>query len=299
MKSEERHHLHENDLAEAVDRFLKKVEPYSNQILIGFLAATVLAIGFLMWSRSSGGASDEAWAAFAKAEDADSFLTVADEYPKTDVANWARLRAAEEYLNQGLRTATSDRKVTEDNLSQAEETLQQLLANKSAVPAEIRERALYAMAVCREALCKGDTKAAVEAYKTLQLDFPESQYVSIAEKRVKDLETAETREFYAWFDQQPRKPDERPKPKDLSPPITGSTDPFILGDEPDTTSPHHPDRPPSPSTPVKGGPAAAPFPADNGEATSNGEAPAEGSDPPPKESAPESTDNGTPEANPE
>ncbi len=54
MKSEERHHLHENDLAGAVDRFLKKVEPYSNQILIGILVAAVVAIGVIVSEISTG-----------------------------------------------------------------------------------------------------------------------------------------------------------------------------------------------------------------------------------------------------
>ncbi|MFV0445792.1 MAG: hypothetical protein ACK5Q5_19620 [Planctomycetaceae bacterium] len=263
MKSEERHHLHENDLATAVDQGLKRAEPYYNQILIAVLVVAVLGIGFFTWRNAAGGAADEAWAAFAKADTADSFLTVADEHSKTPVANWARLRAAEQFLNQGLRTATSDRKNTEDNLKQAESTLQKLLQDKGATQPQIRERALYAMAVARETRSSGDTSAAIEAYKALTSEFPQSQYVTLAESRIKDLESETTREFYAWFDKQPRKPEDRPKPKELTGPLVpGSADPFILGDDPTDAGepPRNPDRPPSPGLPSDAAETAPPFP---------------------------------------
>jgi hypothetical protein len=267
MKTEERHHLHENDLAASLDKSLKKAEPYSNQILIAILAVTVLAIGFLIWQRSSGGKSNEGWAKFAKATSADDYLTVADDFPGTGVAQWSKLRAGEQYLNQGLRTATSDRKVTEDNVKNAISAFESLLNSGSAVP-QIRERALYGLAVARETISGQDTSKAVEAYETLRSEFPGSPYANIAALRVADLSAESTKEFYAWFERQPRKPDERPKPKDLTvgPPSGSTADPFVLGDEQLTAPPANPDRPPSPSPATQAGEGAQP-PAASGAAT--------------------------------
>lgn len=260
MNSEERHQLHENDLAATLDRGLRKVEPYSNQILIGVLAVTVLAVGFLIWQRSSGTASAEAWGKFAKAATADDYLTVADDFPNTTVAPWARLRAGEQFLNQGLRTATSDRKSTEDNLKQAQSAFESLLS-AAGTPPQIRERALYGLAVARETLSTGDTTKAVEAYETLRNEFPTSPYANLAALRVADLKSESTQGFYAWFDKQPRKPEERPKPKDLmAGPRSGSTaDPFVLDDVPLPRA-SHPDRPPSPARPSRPEATAEPFP---------------------------------------
>lgn len=261
MKTEERHQLHENELAGAMDRGMRRVEPYANQILIAVLALAVLVIGFFVWRRSNSAAGETAWAAYAKAETADDFLTVAEEHATTPAAAWANLRAAEQFLNQGLRTATSDRKSTEDNLKQAEEALQKLLQNQSIAP-QVRERALYAMAVCRETQSGADTTKAVEAYEALKSEFPQSPQVAMAEQRIKDLKSEATRDFYAWFDRQPRKPEDRPKPKELSGgPLTGGTaDPFILGPDATPAQSSNPDRPPSPSAPQPAGPIAAPFP---------------------------------------
>ncbi|MCA9054003.1 MAG: tetratricopeptide repeat protein [Planctomycetaceae bacterium] len=260
MKSEERHHLHENDLAGILDRNLKKIEPYSNQILIGILVATVLAVGIIIWQRSSGAADAEAWGKFAKAATADEYLTVAEDHPGTNVARWAQLRAGEQFLNQGLRTATSDRKSTEDNLKQAESAFQSLLQGSGATP-QVRERALYGLALARETLSNGDTSKAIEAYEELRNSFPDSHLAGLAEQRMNDLKQESTRDFYAWFDRQPRKPEDRPKPKDLVSAAGGTADPFLFGDDVTPERPAHSDRPPSPSAPTRASAGAQPFPA--------------------------------------
>ena len=260
MKSEERHHLQENDLAGMLDRGLKKIEPYTNQIVIGFAVLILLVAGVLLWMRSSGAANADAWGHFAKASTADDYLTVADDFSDSDVAHWAKLRAGEQFLNQGLRTATSDRKSTDDNLNNAESAFQSLLQGSSAPP-QIRERALYGLAVCRETLSGADTSKAIEAYEELVNSFPDSHLAGLADQRIADLKTEATRDFYAWFDRQPRKPEDRPQPKELTSGDAGaSADPFLLGEDPAPERPFHPDRPPPPSLPTSAAESAPPFP---------------------------------------
>ncbi|MEZ6067623.1 MAG: hypothetical protein R3B90_18370 [Planctomycetaceae bacterium] len=257
MKSEERHQLHENVLQSSVERALAKVEPYTNQILFGILVLFLLGVGAMLWARSTGSQYDKAWADFANAREPDDFLTVADDHKNSPVTAWAKLRAGELFLNRGLQVATSDSATFEERLKNAESAFQGLLQGD--VPAEIKQRAVYGLAVTRESLSKGDTQPAVEAYQELIRQYEGSPYASIAKQRVEDLQSETTQEFYAWFQTQQRKPDERPQPKDLpTDGDSGSAPPFVWnphdgGFNPDEGTPATPggtaDAPPSPGLP--------------------------------------------------
>lgn len=252
MKSEERHHLHENDLAQILERWMGKVEPYSNQILIGVLAVAVIGIGAMLWSRSSQAKSAQGWAEFAKANTADDFATVADVHPSSDVGRWSKLLAAELYLNQGLQTATSDKKTTDERLQQSEESFNQLLQDQATPPA-IRERALFGLAVCRETLSGADTQPAISTYEELLKAFPESRFAELAKLRIDELRTDPAREWYAWFSKQDRNPEDRPTPRDLATGrAIGETAPPFLIDDTQPPRQRHEDRPPSPRLPIPG-----------------------------------------------
>jgi hypothetical protein len=272
MKSEERHHLHENDLAQALEGWMQKVEPYSKQILIGVLAVAVLGVGIILWMRSTGSASEAAWTQFARAQAADDYLTVADDHAGTEVALWAKLRAGEEFLNQGLQVATTDKKSMEERLANAQQQFQDILQDTSA-PDLVRERALFGMAVSRESLSSGETEKAVAAYDELVRTYPDSRYARLAKQRIESLKTESAKEFYAWFHKQPRNPEERPQPKDLPRGQFGGTaDPFPaghgaipqmnLGPDDQAAPQRDTGRPPSPRSPER--PAedepAPPFP---------------------------------------
>jgi hypothetical protein len=252
MKSEERHHLHENDLAQILERWMGKVEPYSNQILIGVLAVAVIGIGGMLWSRSSQAKSAQGWAEFAKANSADDFATVADVHPSSDVGRWSKLLAAELYLNQGLQSATADKKTTDERLKQSEESFNQLLQDQ-ATSAAIRERALFGLAVCRETSSGADTQPAITTYEELLKAFPDSRFSTLAKRRIDELRTEQAREWYAWFSQQERNPEDRPVPRDLATGRTvGESAPPFLIDDTQPPPQRHEDRPPSPRLPIPG-----------------------------------------------
>ena len=267
MKSEERHHLAENDLAQILDRWLKKVEPYSNQILVGILVATVVTLGVVFFSKSNTSAAEEAWASFVSAESADDFATVADDHPNSDIAIWARLRAGELYLAQGMQTVVSDRKSTTERLEQAESSFNDVLS-AGTIPPRAREQALYGLAVVKETISDGNTQPAIETYEALLEAFPDSRFTGLAKQRIEQLKSEDTQSFYAWFDKQPRKPDERPEPKDLaSARDTGPSDDPFLGSQNDPPAiQRHPGRPPSPRAATSAAATGAmPFPSDRSE----------------------------------
>ncbi len=249
MKTEERHHLHENDLATAMNRGLQRVEPFAKQIGIAVLVVVLLVVAIAIWFNRSGSVSEEGWAPFMQASAADDFATVADDFAGTAAGRWARLRAGQEYLNEGLRSATSDRKTSEDRLDQAEKAFLDVLDSRDST-SPIRERALYGLALAREARITTDPQPAIEAYQEYLEQYPEGTYSVLAKSRITALQTDEAREFYAWLASQPRNPEDRPQPKELVAREQSRTDlPVLPGDDDPPAIQRNPDRPPSPRLP--------------------------------------------------
>jgi hypothetical protein len=204
-------------------------------------------------------------------ETGDCFENVADEYPDSPVGMWARLRAAEQYLDDGIRASTSNRNASHDSLQRAKDAFDRVLKGEN-VPPQARERALFGMGVCLETLSNENTGPAIEAYESLLGEFKESQYRYLAEDRIAALKTSRAQEFYAWFHAQNPRPEDRPGPRDRldflrnSDPETppGGDDgsglpPPPPSAEPQTSAPSPPTDPGSgPSLPQQSPPDAAP-----------------------------------------
>lgn len=226
-KSEHRHELKQNDLAQLALKLGKQFEVYGNQILLG-LAAVFLIAGAVIWTmRSSKADKERGWTAYAAASSAEDFESVADDvgYEGTEVGSWARLSAAENHLASGIQMSFTDRPAAIDELDQAEENFDKLLANSS-ISKSIRERALIGMARCQEATSDGDTAEAIKTYKTFLTEFPDSIYKELAQKRIDALGTGSAQDFYAWFHQQNPKPEDRQFPQDGLPAGHPEIDPF-------------------------------------------------------------------------
>jgi len=249
MKSEERHQLAKNDLQQTLDRWLDKLEPYSNHILGGILLATAIAVGVILWMRTSEASVAAGWTELSSARSAEDFLKVAEDYPDSNAAQWARLRAARMLYVRAVDTSLTNRSVSDDDFNQARDLFNGLL--KSNPPKEVREAALDGIARVLESTSSGDTKDAIDAYETLVREFPDSVNADYAKHRIEVLKKPEVQEFYAWFRKQNPKPVERPQPKD------GATaeDPFGALDLPNLNFPPAENTPPATSD-TKTAPAA-------------------------------------------
>lgn len=224
MKSEHRHELAENDLGKILNRWLQKIEPHSNKILLAALALTVVIVAVVYGMKSASVGKSAGFTELAKASTAAEFQNVADDFPDSLVGTWARLRSAEEFLDEGIRLSITNRSGSDDSLNNAREAFDKVLKSKS-VPPEVREKALYGMGVCLESLSDGDTTAAVDVYETLLREFPETRFKYLAEGRIAALKTSRAQQFYAWFRQQNPKPEDRPKPRDFPSDLFGLTPP--------------------------------------------------------------------------
>lgn len=291
MKSEHRHELAENDLSKILTRALEKAEPHSNKILVAALVVTVVVVAVVYGMRSAGGDRSAGFAELTGCETGDCFENVADEYPDSPVGMWARLRAAEQYLDDGIRTSTSNRNASRDSLQRAKDAFDRVLKGEN-VPPQARERALYGMGVCLETLSDENTGPAIEAYQSLLDEFKDSQYRYLAADRIAALKTSRAQEFYAWFHEQNPKPEDRPGPRDPLDFLRNTTpETPTAGDdgsglpppppsaEPQTAAPTPPTGPGAesgPALPQQPPPDAAPgTPESSSGATPDGEAPGE------------------------
>ena len=211
MKSDHRHELKTNELGRLLDHAKPFFDRYSNYLLIGLAVAVVIvAVAVFRWSSTSSG--ELAWAGILKAENAEHYATVADDYPKSQAAGWARLREAESHLNNGIHLAFSDRDGAISDLKKSQEEFKQLVDNAS-LPVEIRVRAQFGLARMLEVLSDGTNEDAIAAYnKVRKLEDP--VYTMLADQRITALGKADSKEFYAWFHKQNPKPADRKQPKD-------------------------------------------------------------------------------------
>ena len=217
MSSQEHFH-HEKDrteLEKVLNKGLTRIEPYTNQILIGFLVVTILAVGGILWYRSTGVAGAAGWKEYNDARVADDYLAVARNYPNTPVGNWAKLTAGRAFLMQGIQLSLTNREASDEDLKKAKEAFESLLSSNAS--AQIREEALYGLATALEASSGEDLQPAITAYETLLEEFPGSEHRPWVMERVEQLKDGKASQFYAWFREQNPKPADRPLPRDFPP----------------------------------------------------------------------------------
>jgi hypothetical protein len=214
MKSEERHELKTNDLGQMAQQAQVFFQQHGSRLLFAVCGCLLVAAAAVYWVRSSSQAASAGWSQMSTASSAEDFANVADKYPTSSVAAWARLNAANRHLESGIRLAFTDRSAGESDLNAASKEFEQLLSGGD-VPSAVRERALFGLARCRESQADESTGGAVEAYERLLNEFPESIYKELTKRRIDVLRTDGAKAFYAWFHKQ------NPKPPDLQTPRDG------------------------------------------------------------------------------
>lgn len=201
MKSERRHELQQNELADALGRFIKKAEPYAPIVLTAIVAAVivVVAVGYFQ-SRAASQRSDATLLYLLNAGQGDpaALGDIAASYPNTKASQLAKLSQADVYLAQGIEAMFTDRELATTGLQDAVATYEDVL--DSAEVKIIRSRAALGLARAHEAL--GETDAAVEAYQQV-IEIEESDaMVEFANQRITSLEREDTQEFLTWFGEQ-------------------------------------------------------------------------------------------------
>jgi len=227
MSTPEEHNYHhapdKTELEKWLTAGLEKIEPYANQILIGFIVVTLVAVGLIYASRSSSSTQSEGWAEYVTYNTPDDFAALADDLPTAPVSPFARLQAGRLWLQEGINSSMTNRENSNEQLHKAQVSFEKLVIAGTAVPPEVRSEALYGLAMTLEASSDGSTDDAVKAYQKLVDEFENSTHTPWAKTRISELETEDAQQFYAWYHTQDPKPTDRPKPQDIpsTPPMHG------------------------------------------------------------------------------
>ncbi len=199
MKTERRHELQTNELADSLARWIEIARPYSRAglALVVAVAVVLFAWGYLHSSNSRrlGDGWNEYFEAMKTRDRRGALSDIAENYAGTPVAEWARLVLADIQLEDGTQRMFLDKKDGRDELRQAADKFLSVI-HESDQPM-IQQHATFGLARAHEAL--GSLDKAREEYNSIASKWPDSPYVSDAQQRAKDLDQHATKSFYDWF----------------------------------------------------------------------------------------------------
>ncbi|MFZ5830483.1 MAG: hypothetical protein ACOY3P_10360 [Planctomycetota bacterium] len=198
MKSERRHELEHNALADWLVKAYQDTSQHKNAIIV-----LIAILGYTTWRRyTSMQANSASLAVFDAGNDPNELVKVREDYPRTGAAELATVAAADLYLAEGTDWLFQNKERARTQLRTAVENYQIALSRTS--DDNLRQRATYGMARAREAL--GELDAARTLYREIGEKWPQGTYANTARTRLADLERTETKWLYdqmAKFDPSP------------------------------------------------------------------------------------------------
>jgi hypothetical protein len=244
MKSEQRHKLQTNKLADTLGHEIEYVKPYFKTIL-GIVIA-VIAVGFTIAYLSSRQAAknDVAWSKFFDVvaspgeEELDKYV---ETYGNTPAGLWASLAAADMKLNRGSFEMYRDRKEAEVQLDQAKK---QFLSVIDAAKNDrmVLRRAQLGLAETYETL--NSPEEAEPIYEKLVKDSPDDVVGAAAKERLRQMRELVDQKWFAWYEKHTP-----PAPFD---PNSMGRDPFDLNNLPGQDNLRNKNLPPAPGSLIEG-----------------------------------------------
>jgi hypothetical protein len=201
MKSERRHELQHNSLADALGDWTVKLKPYSRMISGAVVLLLVLGVAVAWVSGKGERRVAEGWDEYFDAInnlDRVGLTEVAEKYAGTSVAPWARIVAADLALNEGTSQLFANKTQGRELLRQAVDSYQTVL--NEAGDETLKQRALYGLGRAHESLAGvDDVEKARGDYQKLVEGWPSGVYSTAAKERLADLQRGSTKKFYDWF----------------------------------------------------------------------------------------------------
>ena len=231
MKSERRHELQHNELAEWLYNAGQQLKPYQNSILAGVVALAVLVVGYTWWARHNVTRINDAWTELGRATDnlsPEMLANVAEEYPNTLVGQTAgvvlgdlRLFAA---CNQRFTSAT----IADRELKAAQEAYSKILQKN--LSETLQERATFGLARGKET--GGNLDDAKRLYSAVANQWPEGAYAAAAKQRLADFKEPEMKLMFTDLRKFEPKGEFSDEPGALGPPPSSSPPTFDMPKEP-------------------------------------------------------------------
>ena len=235
MKSEKRHELQKNVLAEWLGKQIEEIRPHLTMILAISLGVVACIVGWYIYSGNQSTASATAWttyfSAFSEREPDAALKKVIETQQGNAAALWAKQSLADMKLAQGAPQMFSSRSDAEQNLAEAERIYNEILA--AASEPMLLARARYGLARVTESQCKPEEARKIyEEVAKNQGDLALGQAAAKDAKRLSDERDAE---LLRWFAKQTPKP-----PPAMSSPFGGPFGPSNdLPSKPDISIPEN------------------------------------------------------------
>lgn len=210
MKTERRHELQTNQLADALGRATESAKPYAKVALGVVVAVAVIAVAVWYLNQQAEATRAEGWDRYFAAQssnDPEAMQAVADQFRGTSAGHWALLQLADQHLRTGASALFSDRAEANEELRKARQYYDEVI-NQPGASEVAQQRATHGLARTLEALNELDL--ARQTYEQLASRWPDGPYREEAQRRARDLERRSTKEFYDWFAMQ----DPSPPPED-------------------------------------------------------------------------------------
>jgi tetratricopeptide (TPR) repeat protein len=234
MKTERRHELARNVLADWLGERIEALKPYSAAVSATTIAVLVVVFATVLWYQKRAAGTAQAWTSYFTALDEQNqnpdtarndLVKLSEDHPQTSAGLWSRLTLADMQLAKGLEGLFQDRAAARKALEEAIDDYRAVLDN---APSDslLAERASFGLAEAYES--KDDLENARKQYRELLARWPNGAFSALAQQRLADLERKSTKEFYDWFAKQ------SPKPKpSIGPGIPGEKPGFDLNKLPD------------------------------------------------------------------
>ncbi len=222
MKTERRHELQTNDLADLIGKWIEAARPYRT-LIVGVPLVLIVLLSVWTWmTANSREAQEVGWQDFFRAENnatpeevQKGLEDVSNQHTGTEAGLWADQVAGDFQLSRGLQDLFTDRALAETALKSAKDKYQFVLSEVSDSPKHdfLRHRATFGLAQAHEGLSEVDD--AVKYYKQVEKDAGNSVLGQQAGKRAAMLADNKMKRWYGWFGRQ------TPRPPGTTPTIPG------------------------------------------------------------------------------
>jgi predicted negative regulator of RcsB-dependent stress response len=205
MKSQRRHELERNALADWLTESIETIKPYTTAILAVILLIVIASFAITWWNSHASAQSGTAWDAFSSALESHSVTElerVAETHSHSRVGQWAAVAAGDLLLHEGCDALFSNKASANQQLRRAADDYMQVLDQSS--DSTLRERATFGLARAREA--QNDLPKAIERYEQVVKEWPDATFSALAQQRLDDLQRKSTKVFYDEFAKYDPKP---------------------------------------------------------------------------------------------
>lgn len=275
MKTERRHELQTNKLADWTGHQLEHIRPHGKLVLGVAILGAAVVITAIVLIKDSQAAQSRAWNDYylaLGARDRDALASVAKTHDGTDVALWALQSQADIDLASGIAALYTNRDDAFRSLNDARDAYTAVLQH-GGLEEGLRRHCMLGLAQAHEGSSNLDK--ARQHYREVVGQFPGTPEAQQAAARLSELENPQVEKFYSWFARQ--------KPS-LGPPSSLPGMPDDLTDLPD--------RPDGPLLPL---PSSSPSQPDQGSAPVSPTPEASGSPGPSSSQPPSGTDSAAPQ----